>query len=331
MFRRLAIGTLTVLLSATLAAQRQTPSQPRQTTELVVKVMYENDRSVADQVRIQLTNGAGIPVAETFTRGEGEARFFNLEPGTYRLRATGTDIEERTSDQSFVINPRQLTHIEYFNVRKKTDGRQTSTQGSVSAAALQIPSKAESEFDKGVSALKKQNLDEAEKRFAKAAEIYPRYGAAFNNLGVIAMQRGNAEGGKDYFAQAVQADDQYAPGYLNLAKSHIAKKEYAPARQLLTKATSIDPGNLEVLALLTMLDYDASEMDLALGHARKIHTLPGHEKFAFAHFIAARALEAQKLAPDALVEYRLFLKEAPESPTAPKAKASIEALEKQSR
>jgi len=244
---------------------------------------------------------------------------------------SGMDIEERSSEGSFVINPRELTHLEFFQVRRKNIGPQTSNEGSVSAAALNIPSKAESEFDKGVAALKKQNLEEAEKRFNRAAEYYPRYAAAFNNLGVIAMQRGLPQEGKSYFSQAVQADEQYAPSYLNLAKSHIGAKEYPQALQLLTKANSLDPGNLEVLALLTMLEYDSNQLGTALGHARKVHGIAGHEKFAFAHFIAGKALEAQSQPQDALVEYRMFLKEAPQSPTAAKAQASIEAIEKQKR
>lgn len=332
MFRRSAACScaLVVLLASLASAQRQSQT-PRQTTELVIKVTYENDRAVPDQIRIQLTNGAGIPVTETFTRGEGEARFYNMEPGTYRIRATGTEIEERTSDSSFVINPREITHIEFFQVRRKSNGQATSTEGSISAAALNIPAKAESEFDKGVSALKKQNLDEAQKRFTRAVEVYPRYAAAFNNLGVIAMQRGNPDEGKSFFQQAMNADDQYAPPYLNLAKSHIGGKQYPEAMQLLTKANSLDPNNVEVLALLTMLEYDSSQLSNALSHARKLHTMPGHERFAFAHYIAGKALEAQSQSQDALVEYRIFLKESPQGPTAVKVQASIDAIERQNK
>lgn len=329
MVRRLLLSTAAVLFSLPLVyAQRQAPQMPRQGTELVIKVTYENDRAVAEQVRVQLTNGSGIPVTETYTRGEGEARFNNMEAGTYRIKVSGIDIEERASEGSFVINPRELTHIEFFQVRRKNTAPETSTQGSVSAAALNIPAKAESEFDKGVAALKKQDLEEAEKRFSRAAEYYPRYAAAFNNLGVIAMQRGNPAEGKTYFSQAVQADDQYAPSYLNLAKSYIGAKEYPQALQLLTKASSLEPGNLEVLALMTMLEYDSNQLVIALGHARQVHAISGHEKYAFAHFVAGRALEAQNLPQDALVEYRMFLKEAPQSATTAKAQAAIDAIEK---
>lgn len=330
MFSRFVVVTSLVLIPFS-AGQAQRPAPlSRQTTELVVKVTYEDDRAVADQIRVQLLNGSGIPVTEVFTRGEGEARFQNIEPGTYRLRASSPDIEEKMSDSSFVINPRELMHMEFFQVKKKS-GAQTSTQGSVSAAALNVPQKAASEFDKGVDALKKQNYDEAQKRFSHAVEVYPRYAAAINNLGVIAMNQGRLDDGQTYFEQALKADDQYAPPYLNLAKSRMSHKKYDEAQQLLTKATSIDPSNVEVLALLTVLNYEKNEMPDALANARKVLNLPAHERFAFAHFIAGKVLESQNQPQEALVEYRMFLKEAPESPTSVKARAAIDTIEKQKR
>lgn len=328
MLRRL-LACATIVLLATLApAQRQLE---RQTTELIIKVTYENGPAVEDHVRIQLTNGSGIPVAEVYTRAEGEARFQNVEPGTYRIRATGIEIEEGTSERSVVINPRELTHMEIFQVKKRQTDRATSTQGSISAAALNVPPKAESEFDKGVSALRKVKLDEAQKRFSRALQLYPRYAAAINNLGVIAMQQGRPDDGQTFFEQALKVDGQYAPPYLNLAKLRVGQKNYEQAQQLLDKATSLDPGNVEVLALLAVLEFEAKQMPAALANARKVHQLPAHEKFAFAHFIAGRVLEAQSLPHEAVAEYRMFLKEAPESATTAKAKVSIEAIEKQKK
>lgn len=328
MVRRIVLSTALVLLVSTpILAQRQ-PSAPRQTTELVVKVTYDNDRGVADQVRIQLMNSAGVPIAETFTRGEGEARFLGIEAGSYRIKASSPEIEEKLSDYPFVINPRQLSHYEYFSVRRRASAQaQTSTQGTISAAALNIPSRAEAEFDRGVSALKKNDLGEAKKRFLKAADQYPRYAAALNNLGVIAMQEGDFQGGETFFRQAVKVDTEYAPPYLNLAKLSMSAKSYPQALELLNKATAIDPTNAEILALLSMLEYEANHFDRAVAHARKVHGLPDHGRFAFAHMIAGRSLEAQNRRQEALTEYRLFLQEAPQSPSAAQVRSALAAME----
>ncbi|MEO6119179.1 MAG: tetratricopeptide repeat protein [Terriglobales bacterium] len=328
MFRRIVFSSALVLFSAILAfPQGGQTRQPRVTTDLTVRVSYEDERAV-EQVRVQVTNSSGVPIAENFTRGEGEVRFSNMEPGSYRLRVTGMDIEEKTSDYAFTILPRQMTHTEFIRVRRKPNPNdQTSLQGSISAAALNIPSKAKSEFDKGVKALRKQDNEEALRRFTKAVELYPRYADAYNNLGVIAMQRGNKDEGLQWFRQAVEADDQYAPPYLNLAKAIVAKQEYAEAERLLLRATTLDPTNVEILAILAMIEYDSKNFPMALANGRKVHGLPNHEKFAFAHYIVGRVLEAQSQPQEAIAEYRLFLKEAPDSSSAASVRGYIAELE----
>lgn len=331
--RRFALSSIwLLLLSSQVLAQRQIPQQ-RITTELTVRVTYEDDRSVGDNVRVQLTNPTGIPIQEAFTRGEGQARFLGIEPGAYKLRVIGMDIEETTSEYSFVIQPRQFTHMEFVRVRRKVDpnAQQTSTQGSISAAALNIPREAESEFDKGVKAMVKKKDDEARKRFARATEIYPRYASAFNNMGVIAMQQGRKDEAIGFFRQAVNADDQHAPSYLNLAKAVVAQQNLAEAQILLTKAASIDPNNVEIVAILAMIEFEAGQSPMALTNARKVHGLPNHEKYAFAHYIAGKVLEAQNQPQEALVEYRLFLKEAPHSNTAASVRQVVAALEQQKK
>lgn len=329
MLRRvICSATLVLITSVPSLSQRQQAPSPRQTTELVVRVTFDNDRGVPDQVRVQLLNSAGVPVAETFTRGEGEARFLGIDPGSYRLKASSPDIEDRMSDYPFVIHPRQLTHFEYFSVRRRQSAQQpVSTQGTISAAALNIPPKAEAEFDKGVVALKKNDLVEAKKRFQKAVDQYPRYAAAFNNLGVIAMQEGNPQGGESFFRQASEVDTEYAPPLLNLAKLTMGARSYPQALELLNKATSIDPTNPEILALLTVVEYESNRMELAVANARKVHALPDHNRFAFAHMIAGRCLEAQNRRAEAVAEYKFFLQEAPQSPSAAQVRSAIAAME----
>lgn len=329
MFRCIVFSTAAALLSGTIVfAQGSQSGQQTVTTELVVKVTYENDRPVGDQVRVQLTSSSGVPLMDSYTSGESEVHFFGVQPGGYRLRITGLDIEDKFSDYSFSIQPREVTHMEFIRVRRKPEkDAQTSTQSSVSAAALNVPAKAGSEFDKGVKALNKKDPEEARRRFARAVELYPRYAAAFNNLGVISMQQGNTDEGLGFFRQAVLADEQYAPPYLNLAKAVFRKKDYVEAEQLLLKATSIDPTNVEMLAILAMIEFDSNKMPLALINARKAIGQPNHERFAYAHYIVGRVLESQHQTAEALAEYRLFLKEAPNDSSALDVRGFIAALE----
>ncbi len=227
-----------------------------------------------------------------------------------------------------MVTDRDINHIEFLRIRRTSP---VTAPGLVSAAALKVPARAQAEFDKGVKALKKGSLEEAEKRFVRSTEYYPEFASAWNNLGVIAKERGQLPEARSFFARAVQADAQYAPSHLNLAKSFIAERDYRAALPLLARADAIEPNNAETLALLTMLEYDSDRSTAAIAHARKVHALPDHERFAFVHYIAGSALEAQGSVPEALAEYRAFLKESPASSSAPKVRAAIAALEKKTR
>ena len=63
----------------------------------------------------------------------------------------------------------------------------------------------------------------------------------------------------------------------------------------------------------------------ALADAQRVNALPQHATFGIAHYVAARALEAQQRAPEAAQEYEIFLQE---SPAAPQAEVAREALER---
>jgi hypothetical protein len=88
------------------------------------------------------------------------------------------------------------------------------------------------------------------------------------------------------------------------------------------KHLRVDP---QALLLLAQMHLQSGKMEEAAVQARKVHDAP-HEAYAVAHLIAARALEARNLSEEAAAEYKLFLQEAPNSPSAPKARAALDKL-----
>jgi tetratricopeptide (TPR) repeat protein len=276
-----------------------------------------------------LTSGGAI-VAQLFTRDQGEVTFHSVFPGNYKLRVVGIDIEEN-SEASFSVESRESIHFETVRVKlKKTEAQQSSNQGNISAASLNIPDKARKEFAKGVSSMSKNDMPEAQKHFSRATEIYPEYAGAYNNLGVIAMKSGSPDDGKKLFEQAVRADANNPNGYVNLARCLIMKDNSAEALPLLEKATALNPMDPEVLTLLANAQLSAHQLDVALANARKVHTME-HQHFTISHLIAARVLVLQKKFDEAAAEYRTFLKESPESPKADSVRAAIESIEKRPR
>ena len=77
---------------------------------------------------------------------------------------------------------------------------------TVSATAALAPKDAKKAYEKGVEALGKKNSAEAQKNFEKAVEIYPRYAAAWYELGSLSEQKNLIDDARKSYQQAVAAD-----------------------------------------------------------------------------------------------------------------------------
>lgn len=310
-----------------IATHAQRPSQqqqPTSQTELTVYVSYDDDNTVPQMCRVQLQTGSRMPVADSFANDRGQVTF-HVGQGSYRIVAILNGRE--VGDVSFAVNPRENVHQEYIRFKHQpAEGAGNSTEGSVSAAALNIPDKAKKEFDKGVSASEKQDLDGASRHFGKAIEIYPQYSMALVNLGVISIKQGHVDDGQALFERAIKADPQLPNGYTNLARLCILQANYPEAETLLAKALTIRPLDPEPLTMLATSQMRSGEYDQAIVTSKKAHSVP-HERYAVIHIVAAEAFMQLHQPDRAADEYRLFLKEFPASPNADEVRATLHSLE----
>jgi Flp pilus assembly protein TadD len=319
------------LLILPVCGQNRPPFGTTTVKELTIRVTYERGEPVEMGIRVQLLTGSGTPFNDSYTDDHGTVRFM-VEPGPYRVRITGMNIEEATSDRSFLVEPRESAHMEYFTVRKKPSEAETSsTQTHVSAAMLQIPNKARSECEKGLKALAKKDYEKARKHLGRATEIYPKYAEAFNGLGVLAMNTGEPAVGKHQFEKAIEVDPEHPAAFVNLSKIMMQQKDFTGGEQMLTKAVSLDPLNSEAISLLAFFQLQLGKFEAAIASAERAHQMP-HAGFAMVHFIAGNAYEQRHQIPGAIREYKLFLEESPPgSSVAQRVKAALEGLEARSR
>lgn len=202
----------------------------------------------------------------------------------------------------------------------------TGAAATVSAAQLNIPNKAKKELEEGNRLLTAGKLDAARQRFEQAIAICPQYADAYNNLGVLWMNRNELQKGREAFAMALELDRNHPTAALNLARIVYSEKDWPKAEDLLKRRLAADPQNPEALALLTVTELHLMNYVEVVSDARFLHAL-GDQNFAVVHLAAARALVADHQPAEAMVEYEMFLKEAPNSPAAPVARKELEALQ----
>lgn len=317
-------------LVITLFLTQDLPAQ-RGGTDLRVKVSATDGRSAGYKLRVELVSSTGIPVMDAYTDDNGNVTFPNLRAGTYKLRISGMGVLETLGD-SFRIEPDESSHVEYISVRREEPkDPQVTGSSTVNLNTLSVPSDAQKSYEKGVEALNREKVDDARKHFEKAIEQHPNYAPAYNMLGISFIREKDAQRGQQAFEKAVAIDGNFAPAYTNLAKIYFAQRNMGRCEELLHKSLTADPRNAETLAILSQVNLMVGNYEQAAANARRVHELPQHKDFAVAHFIAARALRARSLPDDAIVEYRLFLQEAPGSTSAPVARDELAALEKQKK
>ncbi len=120
--------------------------------------------------------------------------------------------------------------------------RQRLTTGS--ASSLGVPRKAMVAREKGRQALVAGNLKQAESALAAATSLYPKYGAAWIDLGVVHLQRGDLESAASAFRWALEADPKIVPAYLGLTGISLQEGKWQEAAEWSSRAMALYPFGL---------------------------------------------------------------------------------------
>ena len=86
----------------------------------------------------------------------------------------------------------------------------------VSATTLEAPSNARKAYDKGLEAMRTQKWAAAASEFGKAVKIYPKFAAAWYQLGLARQSRNDASGAVEAWKEAQKSDPRFIKPYENL-------------------------------------------------------------------------------------------------------------------
>lgn len=299
------------------------PSSPARTLDVNIRVSYPNDHPADKGIEVTLVAAQGGIVQQSFTDDMGAVTFHGVPPGQYRIRLAGIDVET-TEAGNFELTKFESSHYEYVHVTPKADKSQAAgAAGMVSAAELNIPEKAKKEFDRGLESMQKSDDKKALEHFEKATSIYPQYSQAYNNIGVIEVKAGQTAEARQAFETAVSLNPKSASSYLNLARMSMTEQKYPEADQFISKALTAEPNRVDAVALAAQTKLMLGDSDAAYAYARKVHSMGDHKNYAVVHLICARVLQQRNEPAQALTEYKQFLEESPNSPSAPQVRDAI--------
>lgn len=296
--------------------------------ELMVRVRTASERIIETPVQVEVLVPQGV-LATMNVIGDGTANFQVTSGKNYRLRVSGTGFQTVTTAY-FGIESLEQEHTE--TVHLIADSPQTGTkapsgQATVSVSELNVPKNAGEEMKKGLDAYSKGDSDQAANHLEKATVEYPQFARAYDLLAAIAMKSQNRGKARELLSKAIEVDGTYLPAFVDLARIDLQEQLYTQSESLLEKAISINPNLPEPVALLATAEFVNKQYDKALSDVQRTHALPNHEQFAEVHLMAAKVLRMQNHPEAAIVQFRLFLKEKPDSPQADAARKALASLE----
>jgi predicted Zn-dependent protease len=108
-----------------------------------------------------------------------------------------------------------------------------------------------------------------------------------------------------------------------LGQFYYENHQYKDAEPYLLRSAADQPQSAQILTILANTELQNGETDLALTNARKVPSLPNAKQFAISHLIVAQALTGTGPNDEIAREYAEYLKEAPDSPLAPRVKDEL--------
>lgn len=292
------------------------------TVNLQLMIVLDGERQPYNkEITVTVFDGWGV-VEQALTVKQGMAEFF-IPPGVHRLSIAGPEIEQYYDEFNLDLEPARMRTIQVEPKRKLA--RKQQAEGSVASVRLNIPKKAEKEFERAQSDWKKKKWSDAKTHLQNAISIYPQYDAAYAALGAAELQMGEREAGRADLQKAIQLNRNNTPACRRLAELFIAETNYVAAEPLLQTALRDRPLDPWALSYAALGELQQERFADAVTNAQKVHTV-AHRGFESAHLIAAQALESLKRPAEARAEYQLYVSEAPTGQNVERAKSALQRL-----
>ena len=183
-----------------------------------------------------------------------------------------------------------------------------------SVTSLQIPRKAQKEYEQACAVLQKKKLPEAEQHLRKATEIYPKYVAGWVMLGQILETRQQTAGARNACSRASSADPNYLPAYLCLAEIAGREQEWNEVLNLTSRALELDSVNDAYAYFFSAIAYfNLNQLPEAETRALKAEVIDRNHDEPLLQYLLAQIYEAKHNPTDAASHLREYLELAPDS------------------
>jgi tetratricopeptide (TPR) repeat protein len=199
---------------------------------------------------------------------------------------------------------------------------------TISNTSRLAPKDAQKAFEKGRNSADKKKLEDAQKEFEKAVGIYPKYAAAWYQLGLIQEEQKDHEGARKSWANSLSADGKYVNPYLELAALAMREQKWQEAADATDRLLHLNPVDFPQAWMFNALaNYYVKNPEVAEKSARECISRDPNHRYPMMSRLLGVLLAAKEDYAGAATQLRDYLRVAPNARDAETVKKQLAEVE----
>jgi len=183
---------------------------------------------------------------------------------------------------------------------------------TASATSSQAPKEARKAYERGLGAVKKNKLDQAEQEFRKAVQIDPKYAEAWLELGKVLERGERYPEARAAYAKSLAADSKYVYPYQQLYQMALRERDWKDLADKTDQLVHLNPYEFpnayyfNALAHLELKEYEAAEKS-----SKQAVEADWKQANPKTHYLRGAILVKMKDWAGAAASFRAYLRAAP--------------------
>jgi tetratricopeptide (TPR) repeat protein len=196
--------------------------------------------------------------------------------------------------------------------------RLTTAKGfTISATSARAPKNARRAYEKGLTDVRKNRLDQAAKEFTKAVESYPKYALAWFELGKVHEQCEQVEDARTAYAQALAADPTYIGPYQRLSILAVKEAKWLELAGATGSIIRLNPKDFPAAYFFNAVaNLQLGKLDAAEKSGRQALKLDPAHRNPRASYLLGLVLAQERVFRESAEYLRTFLNTLPKGPYA---------------
>jgi len=289
---------------------------------VVVSVREASGMPLAGNAFVKLfSNFNGVRITSP-TQDGSSATFSNIQAGEYDVEVSSTGYKTTSESVSVIAGGGNFRVFVYMHPDSEV------TENSAPGGAPIVSPRLQSEIEKGVDKMRRQQYDAAREHLEKAAKMAPGNPDVLYLLGMLEYRQERFDAARAKFENAISIYPSHARSLVALGELLLRTGQPALAAQDLEKAYQINGADWRTHLLLAYAYAAQKNYEKAAPHAVRAVELAKNDGAA-ARLLLGRIRSAQGKNTDAKQAFDSLIRDFPADPAAAQAKLELASMEKE--